>query len=132
MSVRNPLAHDLNLRSPKDRATLRVREEQAKLNVMLDEYLMARGGVRTDLGLGGWLLQTPLGELRVTPEPAHMAGILLTVFCRFDDVDRACAKLNVTRRLGGDVNPYSGKWNFHVDGTAEEAFRTFRTNLEVL
>lgn len=127
------LTQGLNLRSSKDRATLKVRKAQAELNEMLDAYLRERGATWSDRGLGQYRIETPLGALDITPDPAYLAeGGMLTVFARFDDVDRACAKLNKGRVLRGEVNPYSGKWNHHYDNDTapEDAFRDFKAHLE--
>ena len=126
------LAQGLNLRSSKDRAVLKVRKLQAELNVMLDAYLRERGAEWTDRGLGQYKLSTPLGDLTISPDPAYIAEGMLTIFARFEDVDRACAKLNPGHGLRGEVNPYSGKWNHHYDGgiTPDNAFRDFKAHLE--
>lgn len=126
------LTQGLNLRSSKDRATLKVREAQAELNKLLDVYLRERGATWSDRGLGQYRLATPLGDIVISPDVAYIAEGGLTIFTRFDDVDRACAQLNKGRLLRGDVNPYSGKWNHHYDAwvTPENAFRDFKANLE--
>lgn len=126
------LAQGLNMRSSKDRATLKVRKAQAELNEMLDAYLRERGATWSDRGLGQYLIETPLGALTISPDPAYIAEGMLTIFARFDDPARACAKLNKARALRGEVNPHSGKWNHHYDAgcTPENAFRDFKAHLE--
>jgi hypothetical protein len=52
-------------------------------------------------GAYGWQLDTVGGLLDISPYDAWVA-------CRFDDVERAKAHVR-----SGNLNPYSGKWNWH-------------------
>ena len=92
--------------------------------------VLRHGGVEQDLAAGEsadrtFLLDTPLGSLRVTvefpPHGAHSRASLYTVFCRFTCGSVAAAVLGSSFAAGGTgtcpfaaVNPYSGKWNFHL------------------
>lgn len=68
-------------------------------------------------------IETELGELWIWPDKADIeSGLMLgSIFCRFQEPDRACERLNPRRELGGGVNPYSGKWNhYYSHGTSVE------------
>lgn len=67
-----------------------------------------------------YTLDTPLGVLHVSIEKDTIFGApkthiteALWIFTRWDDVERAKAA-----NLAGDLNPFSGKWNFY----SHEAF----------
>jgi len=53
-------------------------------------------------------LETQAGKLTISPSGNWLA-------CRFDDPARALTFLR-TWTTSGNLNPYSGKWNFHYDG----------------
>ena len=105
-----------------------MRKAQAELNELLDKYLRERGATWSDRGLGQYALETPLGVLTISPDPAYIAEESLTIFARFEDVDRALAKLR------GKINPYSGKWNHHYNGDAspELVILDFMRDLEAI
>jgi len=87
-----------------------------------------RGAVWEDVGLGRYRLATSLGELTITPDPAYIAHGMLTIFSRFEDPARAY------KRFHREVNPYSGKWNFHYVATTapDAAFQDFKANLGLI
>ena len=74
---------------------------------LMKERGASQGGVMYQ-----WCMDTQLGELGLSFDEEHGA-----IFCRFQDVDKACVKLNPNRHcispLWNRLNPYSGKWNFH-------------------
>lgn len=76
-----------------------------------------------------YTLPTPLGTLVV-----HLNEETPTLNCRFEDVDRACARLNPLRRLGGTLNPFSGKYNTAADagGSAQDGLAHFRRHLSAV
>jgi hypothetical protein len=96
-----------NIKRKKEMKTKRITKKMAKARqVFLDtlvEYFVglgARAGRFYDMEL-----DTPAGLLHVTVNDTWVAT-------RFDDPKRA--------RQFVDCNPYSGKWNFHVnEGSAE-------------
>lgn len=65
-----------------------------------------------------WQLQSVAGVLRLHPYDNWLA-------CRFEDV--AAAKALVGH---GQLNPYSGKWNWHFDQPNAEDVAFLRTQLE--
>ena len=58
-------------------------------------------------------LETQAGTLTISPHGNWLA-------CRFADPDRAAAFLR-TWGHSGNLNPYSGKWNFHYFGANYQA-----------
>lgn len=127
------IAQGLNLRSSKDRAVLKVRHAQAELNQLLDAYMRERGAAWEDVGLGRYRITTLLGEIVITPDPAYLAEGMLTIFTRFEDPKRAATRFN-RGKWPCEVNPYSGKWNFHYDATTapDAAFQDFKANLGLI
>lgn len=78
-----------------------------------------------------YVIETKAGPMTINPSTnpsrAKQGGIF-TVFCKFEDVDRANKLLGVTIHL----NPYSGKYNLHDwggDGDVDYALRLFRQHL---
>jgi len=78
------------------------------------------------------VLETTVGRLLIHPSDNGTVGPG-TMYCRFQDVDRAVAKLTPTDLLGR-LNRYSGKWNFsYFDGwTADTAFADFQHQINRL
>lgn len=125
-TTRSPLAHDLNLRSSKDRATLRAREAQAKLNALLDGYMRALGVTgKEEHDRVEYKITTPIGELTISPAPPKYTVVGLAIFGRFADPQRAWDRL-------GDGVSRVGKWNAHYprDVAPKEAFAAWCRELE--
>ena len=64
-------------------------------------------------------IETKHGKLLITlhDSDAEDGSDLYSVYCRFEDVDRAkkalCRERNGFYSMDGRLNPHSGKWNFH-------------------
>lgn len=85
-----------------------------------------------------WQISTPIGVLRLSvhKEPSRGDDYDPSVFGRFEDVAAAKAAGRQVDGLsvdlcGGNLNPYSGKWNHHYWGawTAADALVHFERNL---
>ena len=68
-------------------------------------------------GAKSWSLQTKAGELRISvhsPEPSHC----FSIFTCFEDVKKAN---EIVKEVGLDdhLNPYSGKWNYHLSNETD-------------
>jgi hypothetical protein len=81
-------------------------------------------------GIDYYALPTKAGTLNLhastRPQRGRASG-LFTVFCKFEDVERA-RKLNLPH-----FNPHSGKYNFHMSGSddsVDAALGSFRQHLE--
>lgn len=99
-----------------------VRAESAKLAGFIEEYILALGGTK----LPDWTYRSDDGEDMVSPQgfnvvtkagklwlrPDHDGENMLSIYCRFDDVD--LAKSILGDGMHNRLNPYSGKWNFHM------------------
>jgi hypothetical protein len=103
-------------------------KDHAKLLKKIKQHLLDLGAVPTPDRMYHYSLMTALGELaiRIDPiNPAYRSG-LVTIFTRFDRTDLA------VKRFPHEVNPYSGKWNFHFDKTSctiESVFAVFAADL---
>lgn len=62
---------------------------------------------------GGLTFETPMGSMWCGVD---VCETMLSVFCRYDDVDAAWQHHmgNRPKTLGGELNPYSGKFNLHT------------------
>ena len=101
--------------------------EERKLDHLVVQLLRDHGAVAAGLtGTDEYEVETRLGPLRVSP-CGH------SIFCRFEDVERA-GKESVeidglhSQIFGNSFNRHSGKWNHHYFGRikAEDAFKDFR------
>ncbi len=78
-----------------------------------------------------WILDTELGPLYIYPSTNPHRGKdygVYTIFCRFTDKD-AYKRASQTLTL---INPFSGKYNFHVGGhddDLEDVLDAFRQHL---
>ncbi len=79
--------------------------DRRKLIKLVKEYIVSRGAVETPGDLGHYRLETPLGGLRVSFNDSHN---LVSIFTCFADPKRAVTVLG-----SNNMNPYSGKCNFH-------------------
>lgn len=95
------------------------RKEARQLRDLVDVFVREHGGWAPGELAYPWALPTTLGKLSVdvhvddaSPSP------YLTIFGRFEDPAIA------EKRLGSNVNPHTGKWNFHggTDRTPEDVF----------
>lgn len=97
--------------------------DREKLGALVVEYLSPIAEARPN-GLDGieYVLKTELGALVVNYNVGWG-----TIFQKFEEPNRV--NLNL---LGGSVNRYSGKWNFHFDRTddAESAFSQWKNAVE--
>lgn len=68
-----------------------------------------------------WQVETSVGPAKVS---VHMGDS--SIYWRFTETGKTAKwKTLISRENRGELNPYSGKWNFHAsgdDGTAESQF----------
>lgn len=86
----------------------------ARFNKTILDFARSIGATEEEHILPSVILDTIFGPMRITPLGTWLA-------CRFCDdagLARAAAALNC--RGWQRVNPYSGKYNCHPDGTTEE------------
>ena len=76
-----------------------ARRKQFDFMLAVTERMRSIGA--REQGPYGWQIDTVCGVLDIRPHDAWVA-------CRFDDVERANAGMPP-----GQLNPYSGKWNWH-------------------
>jgi hypothetical protein len=79
---------------------------EAKFKAEIEKYLIARGATYSPR-FRDWHIESAAGPLRVHVDTD---GDLYTMFCRFEDVVRANEDVGYL----ADLNPYSGKYNFHM------------------
>jgi hypothetical protein len=104
-----------------------LKAEERKFVKLVVEYVRGLGARERAIGLpDDFEVDSKYGLLRVHPSED-------SVYCRFEDVERAKAAGTYTgafhhRLHGVDLNHFSGKWNHHFFGAwkAEDAFATFR------
>lgn len=114
---------------------LQKEKAAAALREVVAAYVLSHGGAAAPrhsweaIGDPVWefTLPTIAGELSLTLHKTDPHS----VFMRFEDVDLAKEKLHAGAR--GNLNPYSGKWNFHCfpDGYARNT-RLIRPLADVL
>ena len=93
--------------------TKKALKKVAAMRKMVAKFIADEGGHA--FGPFPWVLPTSLGDLKVTMHDGDPS-----IFCRFEDTDRAVAYLGKDQ-----MNHYSGKWNHHyysVDWSAQEMF----------
>ena len=73
-----------------------------------------------EAGTYGWQLDTRAGLLQLKPYEDWVA-------CRFEDVARANMEIHY-----GQLNPYSGKWNWHFDKPDAADVEYFKQQVERL
>lgn len=71
-------------------------------------------------GSYGWQIDTPAGLLQISPYEDWVA-------CRFEDVEQAKAMVYY-----GQLNPYSGKWNWHFARPGPKEVEYFKQQIENL
>jgi len=68
-----------------------------------------------------WSIETIYGSLKITIHEPEKRQKLFSIFCRFDEPEKA--------RAHTDCNPNSGKWNFHITDW-KECIEIFESNLK--
>ena len=78
-------------------------------------------------GMHRYTIETKAGELTVSLHINTEPSKLYSIFCCFDDVDKAKAVLTPFNQ--SNLNKHSGKWNYHrVNG--KECFEEFISSLK--
>jgi len=79
-------------------------------------------------GFSHWyFIETKAGKLDITLFKEDKPSGIYSIFCRFDDVDKA--KEVLTPWNQSNLNKHSGKWNYHrVNG--KEIFEEFISSLK--
>ena len=72
-------------------------------------------------------IETKAGKLNISVHEATKASDVFSIFCRFEDVDKANKVLSEDNSI--NLNRYSGKWNFHYLG-ADSCFDVFVMSLK--
>lgn len=93
------------------------KQQQAFKNKIV-KFIKQHGATLGGNLLYEYSLPTNAGDLGISIREPE-ASSLFTIFCRFDDVDKA--KTIVKR---GVLNENSGKWNFHSSNAAD-CYETF-------
>ena len=107
------------------------RKELAKLQLLWEDLLKRAGATESEHFMYPYAVQTRLGVMRLD---SHFTALAPAIFCRFDDVEAACATLNPRKEHMSWLNPYSGKWNHHypVEWTPEEIIADFTKKLNMV
>jgi hypothetical protein len=105
-----------------------TKPNKIKLKKRIMSFLEEHGATPSD-GLYSLMMETNLGLLRLSVhDEIENRKLSPWVATRFEDVERAKV------RLGNEINPYTGKWNFHFfDGcglTAEQCAEYFESELQ--
>jgi hypothetical protein len=85
----------------------RLAKAKERFNAALTDYIISKGAVPGRFY--DYEIDTPAGLLYISVNDTWIAT-------RFDDVEAGKA---FTSTIGSRCNPYSGKWNFHFDASAE-------------
>lgn len=105
-----------------------LEREKKKLTKLVTEHILKLGGKRGKTVFGDSVemeLTTKAGSLMVTTMGNWIA-------CRFADVARATLVVH-SNGYPGNMNPFSGKWNFHFrDISAAQAFALFEFELSLI
>lgn len=109
------------------------RVEMKKFNKIIENIVIGFGGTPIESPFPfstdeskSWTLETRVGELQISVH-APESSKLFSVFCRFEDVDKAKTFIGDDNRL----NKYSGKFNFHYSDR-EGMLTVFENTLEKL
>lgn len=89
-------------------------------------YIVRRGATKIPSKYSGdsYKMDTKAGELIISLYEPEKSNVF-TIFCQFQDVEKAKEVLKDSRRL----NKYSGKWNFH-QFDADSALTEFHNELK--
>lgn len=84
--------------------------QMQKFNKRVEKLILSLGGVPDTFYK--WVIETKAGKLFVTVHEPE-ASKVFSIFCRFDDPKLANEML--PENCKGNLNIYSGKWNFHYE-----------------
>ena len=83
--------------------------QMQKFNNKVEKIVLALGGIPDTFYK--WVIETKAGKLYVSVHEAEASG-LFSIFCRFDEPRLANEVLSLSNK--SNLNPHSGKWNYHV------------------
>lgn len=104
-----------------------LKKERTKLRKLFLAWLESVGGAKNTAFLAGmyeWMVPTRAGALVLNLHDDDDA-----IFSRFEHPDKAARLIPAS---WGNLNTYSGKWNYHFDRsfTAESAMKRFTEDFE--
>lgn len=92
-----------------------------KFNRTIKKIIKEHGAIDTNSSMYQWSIDTNYGKLLISLHKPRKRQELFSVFCRFDEPERA--------KSHTDCNPYSGKWNFHYS-KIDECIELFKFHLK--
>lgn len=98
--------------------------QMQKFNNKVGKIVLALGGIPDTFYK--WVIETKAGKLYISVHEAE-ASKLFSIFCRFDDAKLANEIL--PENCKGNLNNYSGKWNFHFQDE-EICLQVFQSRLK--
>jgi len=100
--------------------------QMEKFNKKVEKIVLDMGGTLKSPLPYRWSVQTKAGKLFVTVHEAE-ASKLFSIFCCFDDPKLANEVLSSFNK--SNLNPYSGKWNYHSQHE-NDCLNSFQESLE--
>ena len=100
--------------------------QMQKFNNKVEKIVLALGGIPDTFY--NWVIETKAGKLYVSVHEAE-ASKLFSIFCRFDDPKLANEVLSSFNK--SNLNPYSGKWNYHSQSESD-CLNSFQESLKLI
>jgi hypothetical protein len=98
--------------------------QMQKFNNKVEKIVLLLGGIPDTFYK--WVIETKAGKLYVSVHEAE-ASKLFSIFCCFDDPKLANEMLSSFNK--SNLNPYSGKWNYHSTNE-NDCLNSFQDSLE--